>query len=260
MTPEAIALCASMEAFVKSLLPVAPAAKPGLRLGAVSYYRPGPLWDAVLRLAPNVGFTIINPASGPGRSPDAAYYMQVTMNTAANVPTLGYLTTNYRDAFGVQSDGIKRDLANIANVYAEIDSYFNWYPKTAGVFLDEMNNDGSALSLQYYSLIKDRIRSHGKIIVQNPGTKFPENYIDLADTFMSFEGTAAKYAAYVPQTWMKNHRPEKFYHCVHDALPADYASIVTACKGRNAGYLWVTGPAYSANPAEMDKLAALVSA
>jgi hypothetical protein len=89
--------------------------------------------------------------------------------------------------------GLSRIETNIKNVFFEIDQYFERWPDIDGIFFDEMNNVLGDANLKYYQDILKHVRTKGghALVVQNPGTNFPEEMDDkVADTFMTFENVA----------------------------------------------------------------------
>jgi hypothetical protein len=220
---------------------------------------------------------IINPASGPGYtaaflppsgSTFISYNNQVCQTRTYGIKVLAYLTTNYRDAFGQQSDGISRTLANIQNVYNEIDTFLSRYPGLDGFFFDEMNNDGSATSLTYYQSICNYIKrkAGGLILVQNPGSSFPEAYIGFADIFMSYENARVTTGGlnYVTDvvfpSWQQNYPATKFWHAIYNCSAANYPAVLAKTRTNNVGYVWITDDVlpnpYDVNPTYLTSLAA----
>jgi hypothetical protein len=83
------------------------ATAPGLKMkvGVVSYFYPGSSWDTVNARGATIGYTIMNPASGPGYgatyesggSVHTDYSAQVAETQGFGIPVLHYLSQNYRD-------------------------------------------------------------------------------------------------------------------------------------------------------------------
>jgi len=258
----------------------APIADPeDMLLGAVTYYYPGTKWDAVLALGPTkVGIVILNPASGPGYlathlSPAGAtfldYQAQLADAVAAGIPIRAvYVTSNYRDRFGVQSDGIARDAANVSNVTDEIDTYVARYGVGASgitaVFCDEMSTLGDATDLSYYGTIKTHCDSLGLLLIQNPGSSFPESYAqnNLADIYMSFENSASAYASHTPKAWMANYPPSLFFHAIYNCPAGSYEATVDSARTKNVKYVWITDDVmsnpYDVNPTYLTGLATYI--
>lgn len=249
-------------------VPVPQPPKPVTKLGAVSYYRAGPRWAQLIALgASKVGCTILNPSSGPGALVDPTYLAQVKAVQAAGIKVIGYLTSNYLDKFGVQTGEtppILRDPANLKNITDEMDRLMAMY-SLDGFFVDELLNDGAPTTLQAYASLSSYAKSKwpGCLVVLNPGTGLPESYMGLADAFMTFESTAAKYRTAVVPPWAAKYPSSKFWHVVHTTTPAEYAEVVALAKQRNVGLLWVTDDVmpnpYDTNPSYLDALAAEIT-
>jgi hypothetical protein len=149
--------------------------------------------------------------------------------------------------------GLSRTLANLKNVTFEIDEYYRRWPEIDGIFFDEMDNrdpDDPELLL-YYQQIKDHFKTKpGRaLVVQNPGTTFPESMVDVADVFMSFESTAAAYQERV-LVWEGSYAAEKFWHAIHSCSEVDEMNnMIDRSRALNAGYVYVTDRA-APNPWE----------
>ena len=152
--------------------------------------------------------------------------------------------------------GLSRTVENIANVFFEIDQYYDRWPDIDGIFFDEMNNGGDDVNEKYYQDILKHVRTKGghALVVQNPGTDFPRTMAGVADTFMTFENVAftkdvhrdpvvPKYATYVPDDWMMEEPPRKFWHAIY-ACPVDpvdkMPEMIELSRTKNAGYIYVT--------------------
>ncbi len=256
--------------------PPGPAGAPGagsvarMRLADPSYFYPtysktgtADLWGRMISKAPVARIMVINPASGPGNSASAAYVEQVKRAQAGGMLVFGYLTQNYRDRFGIQGDGVKRDNANIGNVKAEMDRHTAFY-KVDGWFLDEMDNLNAPENLDYCRQLYAHGVARGGMIVQNPGASFPELLVDTAHVFMSFESSAASYRTHQPMPWMRYHPASKFWHCVHTCSAAELAEMVALAKTRNVGWFYATDDVmanpYDTIPTYLDDLVAKLGA
>jgi hypothetical protein len=221
------------------------------KLGAVSYWYPGAKWDLLLAEGDIQDIYLINPNSGPGygtsfdvgSSNHAAYSTYINKARSAGHMVIAYVTTNYHDKNGVQSDGIKRDPLNIANVFKEIDVYYTRFPGMIdGIFFDEMSPTGDAVDIDYYTKIFNYMQTKpGKhYVVQNPGGNFPEGMINVADTFMSFENTYSSYLTYTPPTWQAKYPANKFWHVAHTCPATEMKNAVALSRKRNAGRFYCT--------------------
>ncbi|WP_448607748.1 spherulation-specific family 4 protein [Geodermatophilus sp. URMC 60] len=159
------------------------------------------------------------------------------------------------DGGGRHMLGISRSPENIQNVRDEIDLYLQRYPTLQGFFFDEMHS-GDADDEGYYGAIYAYVHDRGLYVVQNPGTDFPEPMIDLADTFMSFEGKLDSYMNFTPPSWQANHPATKFWHCIKNVSSADYCAVYARWRAFHAEYLWIDEAAaeYTAPPSYLPAL------
>jgi hypothetical protein len=198
------------------------AAKP-MRLGPVTYFRPGPLWDATLAAKP--ALTLINPGSGPGSAVDSAYPPQVAKCKAAGVPVLGYVHTRY----GARP---------IAEVKADIDKHRAWYG-ISGIFIDTTSNQ--LVHLAYYAELCAYVKSWGGIVVLNPGTKTIEEHAQIADYVMVCETDLATFKLQTRPAWeSKPAYRGKLWTVVHTCPAAEMPWVVAEAKRRHAGLIYVT--------------------
>jgi hypothetical protein len=93
---------------------------------------------------PTVGLAIINPNSGPGTSKDTNYANQVTTTEAAGITVVGYVATGYA--------GTVTTSRTLAAAKQDIDTYYNWYPNSGGIFLDEVTTDCANRNTYYKPL------------------------------------------------------------------------------------------------------------
>ncbi len=158
--------------------------------------------------------------------------------------------------------GLSKTLANIQNVYNEIDLVLTRYPTISGFFLDEMNNDGGT-SITAVQSIYDYIKAKAGnlLVVQNPGAGMPETYINYADTFMSYEGTYATYTTWTPDAYMAAYPAEKFWHAITDAANATEAqNVVNLSRDRNAATVTCNSGSFSNLPSYFaDTMAAIAA-
>jgi Spherulation-specific family 4 len=122
-------------------------------------------------------WVILNPASGPGDQVDANYTKAIDRLQGAGCVILGYISTRY----GKRS---------AAEVQADIDRWTKLYPKTQGIFFDEMNYEDTAKSAEHQAKINLHARQKGFWpTVANPGAETPERYFaaDCADVIVIHE-------------------------------------------------------------------------
>jgi len=164
---------------------------------------------------------------------------------------------------GTQWLSISRSLDNIQNVLDEVDLYLERYPTLQGFFYDEMNHRDNAEdlpdNLAYYQAVFDHAHSRGLLVVQNPGTNFPEPMVGVADTFMSFEGTKIRYEAFMPSDWQSHYPSTKFWHCIKNVSSTEYATVYERTRTLRVGYIWIDEAAaeYTEPPSYLEALAAL---
>lgn len=218
------------------------------RLAIPSYIYPGgaglDLWQRMTDAAPTVGLVIINPASGPGIAVDANYAAQLTRSQAAGQTVIGYVHTSY----GARA---------LADVKADVDGFYAFYPSLDGIFLDEVSTDCTFVDEApggngYYSELYDYIQAQTgrSFVVINPGVQTNECYVEVSDVILSFENTYATYTAggYSQPAWVADYHPSRFWHLVHTtASAAEMRNALHLSRQRNAGWVYVT-PDVMPNP------------
>jgi hypothetical protein len=117
-------------------------------------------------------------ASGPGKQIDANYTKAIDRLLGAGCVVLGYATTSYG----------KRAATDI---YADIDRWLKFYPRTQGIFFDEMIYEDTEAAARYQALLNRYAREAGCWpTVGNPGAETPGRYFaaDAADVIVVHEG------------------------------------------------------------------------
>ena len=212
---------------------------------AYFYPLPGSSWDQLATTAknmPSVSITaIVNPNSGPGTKVDAQYTQALRTFTQAGGKAIGYVATSYGSGAVSQAD-IRR----------HIDRYLAFYGREqiSGFFLDEMSN--KAAQLGFYREIYNYIKGLDSklLVVGNPGTLPVGDYAAVADTLVTFEGSASAYASFNPlpnHGWVLGQVNSKQAMLVHDAndCRAMQASLGTAASERgNTGWVYATNLHY----------------
>jgi hypothetical protein len=123
-------------------------------------------------------WVIVNPASGPGNAVDANYTKAIDRLLGAGCVVLGYVTTSYG----------KRPAAD---VQADIDRWLKLYPRTQGIFFDEMIYEDTDAAAKYQAALNRYARDVGCWpTVANPGAETPGRYFaaDAADVIVVHEG------------------------------------------------------------------------
>lgn len=127
---------------------------------------------------PTIPFwVIVNPASGPGTSADGNYLKAIDRLIGAGCVVIGYVPTNYGKT-------------SIANVTKDLLAWKKMYPRTHGIFFDEMiyeDNDQSALHQSKLNTVAHEMGFWP--IVANPGTDTPGRYFsrEVADVIVIHE-------------------------------------------------------------------------
>lgn len=123
-------------------------------------------------------WVIMNPASGPGKQVDANYTKAIDRLLGAGCVVLGYVSTSYA----------RRTHEEIV---ADIDQWLKLYPKTQGIFFDEMIYEDKPAAAAFQTRLNQAARERGCWpTVGNPGTATPGRYFetDAADVIIVHEG------------------------------------------------------------------------
>lgn len=122
-------------------------------------------------------WVIVNPASGPGKEVDANYTKGIDRLVGAGCVVLGYVSTSYA----------KRPAEDVR---ADIDRWEKFYPRTQGIFFDEMIYEDTDAAVQHQVKLNRYAHNHGYWpTVANPGTDTPGRYFatDAADVIVIHE-------------------------------------------------------------------------
>ena len=198
-------------------------------------------WNALTASAiahPSVAITaIMNPNNGIFSSADANFTRATTQFVEAGGTVLGYVYTRYG-----------KGSRSIADIKANIDKYLQFYgrERISGIFLDEMASETSKLDFyrEIYRYIKGIDPSLR--VVGNPGLIPTAGYAGIADTLVSFEGTAADYAKYDPRTqnaWLYTYTNRTQAMLTHNTATcsAMQGAVQAAASARNnAGWVYAT--------------------
>lgn len=123
-------------------------------------------------------WVIVNPASGPGIAVDANYTKAIDRLQGAGCVVLGYVSTEYG----------KRDAGLVKN---DIDHWKTMYPKTQGIFFDEMNYQDDDSWVNHQVRLNQYAKQQGFWpTVSNPGADTPGKYFaaEAADVIVIHEG------------------------------------------------------------------------
>lgn len=188
-------------------------------------------------------WVIVNPASGPGKRVDANYTKAIDRLQGAGCMVLGYVTTSY----GKRSQ---------QDVEADLDRWREFYPRTQGIFFDEMiYEDTEAAARHQVSLNKSATERGYWPTVANPGTDTPGRYFaaDAADVIVVHEAET-----WPTETKMKgdyfggysDYPPWSRAVLVHSMPNLDPASLAMVRK--YARWIYVTEDPYRVNDPKAD--------
>jgi spherulation-specific family 4 protein len=194
---------------------------------------PAPAWTMETSAASQVPLLVANPNSGPGSSADSAYTQAIATAQAAGQTIIGYIHTSY-------------GARGIAQVQADIDSWYSFYPAIDGIFSDETATAASLVA-SYYAPLYSYVKAKGgkAVVVINPGTPPDESYMTASDIVLSFEDTYANYVSAQTPSWAASYPSARFWHIVLSATQTEMTTAVSLARQRNVGLVYVTdqGPA-----------------
>jgi len=130
---------------------------------------------AAMKQYPVVPFDVsINPSSGPGTGPSAAWASAITQLKTGGAIVTGYVPTGYGNA-------------SIVDVENMVLSYNKFYPHMLdGIMFDEVSSSQS--QFKFYQTISNYTRSLGYLyVVANPGSFIDQKYISLFDQTVIYE-------------------------------------------------------------------------
>jgi spherulation-specific family 4 protein len=123
-------------------------------------------------------WVIVNPASGPGEQVDDNYTKTIDRLLGAGCVVLGYVPTSYA----------KRPTAE---VQGDINRWLTMYPRSQGIFFDEMIYEDSDAGVRYQAALNQYAHDAGCWpTVANPGADTPGRYFaaGAADVIVIHEG------------------------------------------------------------------------
>ena len=174
---------------------------------------------------------VMNPASGPGPAANPDYQRVVDYCHARGQRVVSYVHTSYGSR-------------PAADVIADIDATYRFYPGIDGVFLDEMST--SQATAPYYQALYAAIKAKPgtRDVVGNPGTAASTGWqldTPVADEIVIFEGTAAQYQRWSPPGWAMRKVASQFSHLVYATSGVSaMRQVCSSSKSRNGGYMFVT--------------------
>jgi hypothetical protein len=181
-----------------------------------------PEWGVLTGAPQGIGAVIVNPESGPGPAPNPRLARRAAELRAHGIVTLGYVGTDFGDRPAQE-------------VLEEMHRYRVWYGVN-GFFFDEGARGTRALP--YYRRLR---RAAGSMyVVLNTGRPPARRYLAVADTIVTFEGSAAEYRGARTPGWTTRVPRRRVAHVVYATPRADRAEVVALAQKRNAGFLFVT--------------------
>ncbi len=175
-------------------------------------------WDAIIAAAPRLYGVVLNPASGPGETPDPAFAEVAARLRTAGVRVLGYADTDYG----------RRPHADVVR---DVTRHRDWYG-TDGVFLDQAAASHAEFTC-YQRLAKAAWGVGCGTLALNHGTAPHPSYARIADLLVTFEGTWASYTELGPQQW-RGGGGVHLCHLVY-GVPADVDQAVPGELARARG-------------------------
>lgn len=206
-----------------------------------AYFYPGSTggyWNQINTAAASVPtIAIFNPNSGPGTAVDQNYLQAINKLHAAGGKAYGYVHTSYGTRL-------------ITDVTKDINTYLAFYP-VDGIFIDEMTNDSSSASLNYYFSIYNYVKGLNTTygIIGNPGTSVPESYASLpvADRLVVFESSAKVFSTYKPAAWQASYPADRFIGIIHSATQKQMQTICQFSATHGIKNIYITSDSGS-NP------------
>ncbi|MGF1428799.1 spherulation-specific family 4 protein [Kitasatospora sp. LaBMicrA B282] len=192
-------------------------------------------WQAVAAAGPQlVRAVVLNVANGPGPAPDPAFERAAADLTAAGIPLLGYVDTDY---------GRRPHAA----VVADLLNHRQWYG-TTGVYFDQAAAHTAALA--HYRRLTTAARAAGCETVVlghglHPEPAFAEP--ESGDLLVTFEGSWREYQALALPLWTGHHPAERFCHLVYE-VPTARAGSAGALIGSHRAAFGCAVPGSGANP------------
>jgi hypothetical protein len=207
--------------------------RPALRIAIPAYFYPfpdDPFWARMGAAGPSVALIVADPADGPGERRDSNYVAAIDTIRQRGTRVLGYVTIRYGDS-------------PVASVINEIQRWFATY-RIDGIFVDEVATSTSHLRdcETVYAYVK-RVSFGSGLVVLNPGTRGPVDYMSAADILVTNESTWATYRdRYLqPPEWVAAYPDHRFWHLIHDSpTEPEMRMALRLARERNAGWVFVT--------------------
>jgi len=186
-------------------------------------------WNTMCEAAPAGSTVILNPRNGPVKRDGKVYAEPIRFCEEHGQRVIGYVFTRYG----------KRSLAAVEKAIAH---YYGWYPMVEGIFLDEMAEVPTTKAETYYRQLAAYVHEKGGYVVGNPGNTAATPWqLGAVDTVVTFEGSAASYAAYSPAAWVLAAQPRQIANIIFGASETSQMEADCAeAAANNAGSVYVT--------------------
>jgi hypothetical protein len=156
---------------------------------------------------------VVNPDSGPGKSPNPIYATGIAGLQKVGIVVVGYVPTGYASA-------------KLKTVDASALDYKSWY-NVNGIFFDQMSNSPSEAS--YYSVASQYANSIGlDLTVGNPGTSVPPSDVGTVSILIIYESAGLPSVSTVANSTLGDPRSNFAAISYHVDLPSEsYLQSVT---------------------------------
>ncbi len=184
-------------------------------------------WQSLIEVAKRQPLSVIvNPDNGAGKALDPNYVTAIDALRAAGGKAYGY----------VGSDVATR---NSSDIQAEIDDYLDWYALD-GLFIDEVSEH--AAGLDYYKDIQTYVAKKAPALglIGNPGTTTDNGYVEIFDTLVTYEDSAADVQTFAPIPQQSKYDASRFAMLVYDADERVMKSLLSNAAAANVGFIYAT--------------------
>jgi len=194
-------------------------------------------WLTMCEAAPARSTVILNPNNGPVKREAKLYAGPIRFCEEHAQRVIGYTYTRYG----------KRSLATVEKAIAH---YYSWFPAIQGIFLDEMAEAPTAKVEAFYKALAAYVHERGGFVVGNPGDTATTSWqLGAVDQLVTFEGSAAGYAAYSPAPWVLAAQPRQIANIIFAAsTTSQMEAACTKATAQNTGSIYVTNLPEKPNP------------
>lgn len=195
-------------------------------------------WQTMCEAAPTGSTVILNPNNGPVKKEAKLYAGPMRFCEEHAQHLIGYTYTRYG----------KRSLATVEKAIAH---YYSWFPAIQGIFLDEMAEAPTAKVVAFYKALATYVHERGGFVVGNPGDTAATSWqLGAIDQVVTFEGSAAAFAAYSPAAWVLAAQPRQIANIVFAATAPQMEAACAKAAAANTGSIYVTNLPEKPNPYE----------